>query len=86
MDSTSSSFKIDKYSTYKPQRKKLKIAFFEDYLNNLSLNTEIKSNFFELISKLKKDGHTVSSEIFPYSDIIQMLPYCIGLILSLIHI
>tara|TARA_E500000178_G_C16962511_1_gene726733 strand:+ start:11 stop:1438 length:1428 start_codon:yes stop_codon:yes gene_type:complete len=70
MDSTSSSLKIDKYSTYKPQRKKLKIAFFEDYLNNLSLNTEIKSNFFELISKLKKDGHTVSSEIFPYSDII----------------
>ena len=70
MDSTSSSYKIDKYSNYKPQKKKLKIAFFEDYLNNLSLNTEIKSNFFELISKLKKDGHTVSSEIFPYSDVI----------------
>ncbi len=70
MDSTSSSYKIDKYSNYKPQKKKLKIAFFEDYLNNLSLNTEIKSNFFELISKLKKAGHTVSSEIFPYSDVI----------------
>ena len=64
------SYKIDKYSNYKPQKKKLKIAFFEDYLNNLSLNTEIKSNFFELISKLKKAGHTVSSEIFPYSDVI----------------
>ncbi|RYZ16268.1 MAG: Asp-tRNA(Asn)/Glu-tRNA(Gln) amidotransferase subunit GatA, partial [Sphingobacteriales bacterium] len=49
---------------------KLRIAYFEEALNSPALDPEIKASIFELIAKLKADGHTVKPVRFEYLDYI----------------
>ncbi len=45
-----------------------KIAYLKDCIENSALNPEIKKRIEELISELKKQGHTVEPVEFPYLD------------------
>lgn len=48
--------------------KKYKIAYFKEALHHPSLDPEIKNSIFQLIEKLKADGHNVTSVDFDLLD------------------
>ena len=50
--------------------KPLRIEYFREALESPALDPEIKQNIFNLIEKLKADGHTVSPVDFEYLDYI----------------
>lgn len=67
-DSTVSSKKIEKYSSLATKKEKYKIAYLEDCMNSDGLNPEVKKQTFDLIEKLKSEGHIVEGVKFPYLD------------------
>ncbi len=52
--------------------KKLKIAYIKDCVESEGIDPEIKARIFDVIEKLKSQGHTVSAVEFPYLQ--QMIP------------
>jgi len=67
-DSTASSKETPLYSQQLDPKKKYRIAYLKDCLENPGLNPEIKSRINEIISKLKAEGHTIDAVEFPYLD------------------
>ena len=57
-------FEIDK------KEKKFKIAYFKEAFTHKSLDSEIKSSCYQLINKLKENGHLVEAIDFEYLDYI----------------
>jgi len=66
-DSTSSSVKVDDYSSFSKNGKK-KIAVISDCINHKGLDSEVKNKVEESIIKLKELGHEVEYVSFPYLD------------------
>ena len=50
--------------------KKLRVAYFDEALNTKALDPEIRKSIFDLINKLKAEGHTVEPVTFEYLDYI----------------
>jgi aspartyl-tRNA(Asn)/glutamyl-tRNA(Gln) amidotransferase subunit A len=50
--------------------KKFKIAYFKEAFDHDSLDLQIKSSCYDLLAKLKEDGHTVEPVGFEYLDYI----------------
>ena len=50
------------------EKKTYKIAYFKEALHHPSLDAEIKDSIFQLIEKLKADGHTVDAVDFDLLD------------------
>ena len=67
MDSTSSSKKVDHYSSFTANGKKT-IAVIEECLNHEGLDPAVKSKLDETIQKLESAGHTVKRVSFPYLE------------------
>ena len=66
-DSTSSSVKVEDYSSFSKNGKK-KIAVISDCINHKGLDSEVKNKVEESIIKLKELGHEVEYVSFPYLD------------------
>lgn len=73
-DSTASKREVPTYSksTDSLSGKKLKIAYFDCYVNHEGLDPEVKKRTIEIIEQLKADGHQVDEVKFDYLD--QMVP------------
>jgi aspartyl-tRNA(Asn)/glutamyl-tRNA(Gln) amidotransferase subunit A len=71
-DSTASPEKIniEPQAVTKPAEKPLRIAYFNEALNSNALDPEIKKSIFDLIDRLKADGHKVEPVSFEYLDYI----------------
>lgn len=67
-DSTASSKSVGKYLDTTPKKEKVKIAYLKDCVENEGLDPEIKKYFFDLVAKLKSEGHSVEAVDFPYLD------------------
>ena len=67
-DTTSSAIPVGKYSKLSQFKEKVKIAYFEEALAHPKLDYEIKDKTFEIIQKLKNNGHIVDSLRFEYID------------------
>jgi len=50
--------------------KKAKVAYFKSYIENEGLDPEIKKHFYEVIEKLKAEGHTVEEQEFEYLNVL----------------
>lgn len=48
--------------------KKLKLTYFKSYIENDGLDAEVKARFYDIIEKLKAEGHTVEETEFEYLD------------------
>ena len=48
--------------------KKLKLTYFKSYIENEGLDIEVKARFYDIIEKLKAEGHTVEETDFEYLD------------------
>lgn len=51
-----------------PERRKKKIAYFKEYIDNEGLEPEIKAKMKALIEDLRQDGHELNELTFPYLD------------------
>lgn len=73
-DSTASKKEVPSYSKALNQTKedKLKIAYFDCYINNDGIDSEVKERTIEIIEKLKAEGHQVDEVKFDYLD--QIVP------------
>lgn len=73
-DSTASKKEVPSYSRALNQTKedKLKIAYFDCYINNEGIDSEVKERTIEIIEKLKAEGHQVDEVKFDYLD--QIVP------------
>jgi aspartyl-tRNA(Asn)/glutamyl-tRNA(Gln) amidotransferase subunit A len=69
-DSTASSMKIESYSDTGKQKRKYRIAWFEEALNHASLDPEISSSIKALLGELKDGGHEVKPVDFDLLDYI----------------
>ncbi len=69
-DSTASTKPVENYSQQLDFERKTKIAYFKTALENERLDPEIKQTAFELIDKLRKDGHALEAVEFEYLDYI----------------
>ncbi len=67
-DSTASSKPVPEYSNPISAMEKKKFAYLKDVMGNEALDPVIKDRFFEVIGKLKADGHTIGAVDFPYLD------------------
>ncbi|NUM51937.1 MAG: Asp-tRNA(Asn)/Glu-tRNA(Gln) amidotransferase subunit GatA [Flavobacteriales bacterium] len=67
-DSTLSSEEVPKYSKALSFSKKTNIAYYKSYVEHEGLDPEIKKRFFEIIEKLKQQGHSVTEHDFPFLD------------------
>jgi len=67
-DSTSSSQKVDSYSSHLAFDKKAKIAIFPTTLSGAGLHKEVKDAVEGLIEDLKSEGHTVGEIDFAWLD------------------
>ncbi len=67
-DSTSSSQKVDTYSSQLAFGKKAKIAVFPTIMNSSGLHSEVKDAVNDLVENLKSEGHTVGEIDFAYLD------------------
>ena len=65
-DATSSSAKVKRFIP--EETKKYSISYSKEALESDGLSPEVKTAFVDLIDKLKKDGHTISEQSFPYLD------------------
>ncbi len=52
------------------QEKKHNIAYFKQVLDHAALDKEIRSNIYQTLDQLKKDGHTITAIDFDYLDYI----------------
>ncbi|MBS1491489.1 MAG: Asp-tRNA(Asn)/Glu-tRNA(Gln) amidotransferase subunit GatA [Bacteroidetes bacterium] len=69
MDSTVSRKEVPSYATeLNIHKKKFKIAYFRENIENPSLQEEIKSIFTETIQNLKSDQHVVEPIDFPWNE------------------
>lgn len=57
-----------KFSFEKKASRNLKIAYMKDCLEHEALDSEVKETTFDLIEKLKSDGHVVEGVEFPFID------------------
>lgn len=69
-DSTTSQKEVDQYAQYLNLDGKKRIAYFESALKHESIDPEIRQSTFDLIEKLKAEGHTVEPVEFEYLDFI----------------
>ncbi len=69
-DSTASSEPVEKYSQQLDYQKKASVAYFKTALENDNLDAGIKKAAFDLIEKLRAEGHTVEAVDFEYLDYI----------------
>ena len=67
-DSTSSSKEVPSYSGQLNYSEKKKFAYLKDCLENDALDPAIKEGFYNLVERLKEDGHTIEAVDFPYLD------------------
>ena len=67
-DSTSSSEKVESYSTSLNFGKKAKVAIFPTTLSSDGLHKDVKGAVEDLIAQLKGDGHTVGEIDFAFLD------------------
>ncbi len=68
-DSTVSSKAVPTYlKDLEKTSPKFRIAYVKDNLDSSGLDTEIKERIYEIIDKLKADGHTVDAVDFQFSD------------------
>lgn len=67
-DSTASSKSVPEYSNSFSSVEKKKFAYLKDVMENKALDPTIKARFFQIIEKLKADGHTVEAVDFPLLD------------------
>lgn len=67
-DATSSSQKVEHYSSLSGFERNAKIAIFPSTLASAGLHTEVKEAVENLIEKLKNDGHTVGEIDFSLLD------------------
>lgn len=67
-DSTSSQKPVPKYSLQLDSIEKKKFGYLKDCVENEALDPSIKTAFYQLIDKLKADGHSVEPVDFPYLD------------------
>ena len=65
-DATSSSEKVQKFVPN--DTKKYTISYSKEALESDGLNKDVKAAYLDLIGRLKKEGHTVKEESFPYLD------------------
>ena len=66
-DSTSSSRKVDNYTSFKTKEKR-RIAVLLECLEHGGLDNEVKNSIDHTIKKLKQDGHNIEYVSFPYLD------------------
>lgn len=73
-DSTASKKSVPDYynSINNTKGKKLKIAYFDCYVNHEGIDSEVKKRTIEVIQKLKAEGHQVDEVKFDYLD--QIVP------------
>ena len=69
-DSTAIDKEVDTYSTKLNFDKKAKIAYFGTALEHEQLDEGVQNICFDLINKLKSEGHTVEAVEFDYLDYI----------------
>ncbi|MFN7118953.1 MAG: Asp-tRNA(Asn)/Glu-tRNA(Gln) amidotransferase subunit GatA, partial [Saprospiraceae bacterium] len=69
-DSTASLKPAEKYSQQLDFQRKARIAYFKTALESERLDAGIKKTAFELIEKLRKEGHTVEAVDFEYLEYI----------------
>ena len=67
-DTTCSKREVPNLSDNLNLNKKLKLTYFKSYIENDGLDPEVKSRFYEIIEKLKAEGHTVEETEFEYLD------------------
>ncbi len=67
-DSTVSAAGVPLYSRNLDYKGKAKIGYIEECLESEGLDPEIKKRTEEIITRLRKEGHTVESVSFPYLD------------------
>ncbi|MEZ5172595.1 MAG: Asp-tRNA(Asn)/Glu-tRNA(Gln) amidotransferase subunit GatA [Bacteroidia bacterium] len=69
-DATLSRQAVPDYSTLlnPPERRRKKIAYFKEYIDNEGLDPEIKAKMKALIEELREDGHELNELTFPYLD------------------
>lgn len=71
-DSTSSSVEVEDYNNLEEDNEKKKIAIISEYLENKTINVEIKELIKEKIVQLEKRGHLVERVSFPFLE--QLVP------------
>lgn len=67
-DATSAKQTPDKYADNLALDKKLKIAYYPQTLDNPKIDPEISAAMYNLIDKLRADGHTVEPQDLKYLD------------------
>ncbi|MCB0820973.1 MAG: Asp-tRNA(Asn)/Glu-tRNA(Gln) amidotransferase subunit GatA, partial [Bacteroidetes bacterium] len=69
-DATLSRQAVPDYSKllHPPERRRKKIAYFKEYIDNEGLDSEIKAKMKALIEELREDGHELNELTFPYLD------------------
>ncbi|MFN3940197.1 MAG: amidase family protein, partial [Chitinophagales bacterium] len=67
-DSTTSNLPVPSYPDCLGINKKLKIAYFPQFLDNEKLNPEIRNTLYGLIRRLQTEGHAVEPVDFHYLD------------------
>jgi aspartyl-tRNA(Asn)/glutamyl-tRNA(Gln) amidotransferase subunit A len=64
-DATSSTISVPNYNSKKYDKKKYKIAYFTDAVENEGLNLEVKNAMLNKLTQIKQLGHIVESVEFP---------------------
>src|SRR5690606_13046138 len=67
-DTTCSKREVPAYSSHLGLTKKLKLTYYKSYIENEGLDPEIKTRFYEIVEKLRAEGHTVEETEFEYLD------------------
>ncbi len=67
-DSTSSPHPVEAYAAKLPLDRKLRIAYYPQTLDNPKIDPEISQAVYQLIDKLRADGHTVEANDLKYLD------------------
>lgn len=68
MDATSSQKTVDKFSSFSPVNKELRIAYLKNYVEADGVQEEIKEQTLKVIEKLKEHGHRVEAVDFDLLD------------------
>ena len=76
-DSTLSSKEVEKTDFNKPEPKALRIAYYNECLDNENLDPEIRQKTLDLIDQLKAEGHTVEPVEFSWLDTMVPIYYVI---------
>lgn len=76
-DSTLSSKKVEPSDFTKPKPESLRIAYYNECLDNENLDPEIRQKTLDLIEKLRDEGHTVEPVEFSWLDTMVPIYYVI---------